>query len=63
MGTLGTGGWLYSNRFVHAIFSFYDLVILVCLGLQLGTGIGLGKTDGLKGIGQQQPTSLGLGLG
>ena len=39
------------------------------IGLQLGTGLntGLGtgviKTDGLKGIEQQQPTSLGLGIG
>ena len=42
------------------IFAMCDTV-----GLQLGGGLnmGLGKTDGLKGIGQQQPTSLGLGIG
>jgi len=34
------------------------------VGLQIGGGLNTGlKTDGLKGIGQQQPTSLGLGLG
>ena len=35
------------------------------IGLQLGAGLntGLGKTDKLKRIGQQQPTSLGLGMG
>ena len=55
--------------FVCLILILYDITMLCTLGLQFGTGIGLGtgigglgKTDALKGIGQQ-PTSLGLGLG
>jgi len=47
----------------HSFPLVYVIKAVFYAGLQLG-GLNPGlKTDGLKGIGQQQPTSLGLGLG